>query len=128
MLATCSYRLWRPDYGVPIRTSVGPPRSFSAPLAEWPTVYPWGIYNLDLDEETFRRKYRHQLHRRTPKILAELADLREGYDQPIVLLCFEDLSKPGAWCHRRLLAEWISQKLGEKIPELGLKGANHVST
>lgn len=115
-LATCSYRAWKEELGVPVRTSVGAPRSFPAPLVEWPTVYPWGIYNLELDEATFRRKYRHQLHSKTPKILAELQEMREGYDQPLVLLCFEP---PGAFCHRTLLGEWIMQKTGEPVEELG---------
>jgi hypothetical protein len=101
--------------GVPVRTSVGAPRSFPAPLVEWPAVYPWGIYNLDLGEATFRRKYRHQLHRKTPKILAELQELREGYDQPLVLLCFEPA---GTFCHRRVRAEWISQHRGRRSPSV----------
>jgi hypothetical protein len=115
MIATCSYRAWTEEMGVPIRTSVGAPRSFPAPLVEWPTVYPWGTYNLDLDEATFRRKYRHQLHRTTPKVLAELQELREGYDAPLVLLCFEPA---GMFCHRMLLAEWLREHLGQEIPEL----------
>ena len=57
-----------------------------------------------------------------------LAELQEGHDQPIAPLYFEDLSKLGAWRHHRLLAEWISQKLGKKSLELGLEGANDVST
>ena len=65
-----------------VRTSVGPPRSFPDVLVEWPTVYPWGIYHAGLDEQTFRRKYRHQLHRKTPKVLAELQELQEGYCAP----------------------------------------------
>jgi Protein of unknown function, DUF488 len=100
--------------GVPVRTSVGAPRSFPAPLVDWMTVAPWGIYNADLVEATFRRKYRHQLHRKTPKVLAELQELREGYDQPLVLLCFEPA---GTFCHRILLAEWLQEHLGEPIPE-----------
>jgi hypothetical protein len=55
------------------------PRSFPDVLVEWPTVYPWGIYNAGLDEATFRRKYRHQLHRKTPKVLAEVVELQEAY-------------------------------------------------
>jgi len=102
--------------GVPIRTSVGAPRSFPAPLVEWPTVMPWGLLEVT-DPAEFRRRYRHQLHRKTPKILAELQELQDGYCAPLVLLCFEDLSRPGVWCHRSLLAEWISQHTGETIPE-----------
>ena len=115
-LSTGCYRLWRPDHGVPVRTSVGPPRWFPDVLVEWPTVYPWGIYNADLDEQTFRRKYRHQLHRKTPKVLAELQELREGYASlGIVLLCFEPA---GTFCHRTVLAGWLEEQLGETISEL----------
>ena len=77
------------------------------------------IYNLDLDGQTFRRRYRHQLHHKTPRILAELHDLQEGDCAPLVLLCFEDVSRPGAWCHRTVLGEWISQKLAVEVRELG---------
>jgi Protein of unknown function, DUF488 len=118
MIATCSYKGWREEMGVPVRTSVGAPRAFPAPLVEWPVTYPVGLLEVT-DPGEFRRRYRHRLHSKTPRILAELQELREGYDQPIVLLCFEDLSKPGAWCHRALLGEWISQKTGEEVPELG---------
>jgi hypothetical protein len=33
-----------------------------------------------------------------------------------VLLCF---CNPGAFCHRRLVAEWIEDSLGINVPELG---------
>ena len=36
----------------------------------------------------------------------------------LVLLCFEDLSKEGEWCHRRIFAEWWQKKTGNKIEEL----------
>lgn len=117
-LATASYRLWRPDLGFPVRTSIGPPRFLQAPLVEWPTVYPWGLFGADLDHDIYRRRYRHRLHRNTPKVLAELADLQAGYDAPLVLLCHCDLSKPDARCHRTMLAEWITQKTGEEIREV----------
>ena len=42
-----------------------------------------------------------------------------GKTPGVVLLCFEDLSKPGAWCHRRLFAEWWTKNTGEDVPELG---------
>jgi uncharacterized protein YeaO (DUF488 family) len=78
-------------------------------------VYPCSIYRLGLDHETFRRRYRHQLHRNTPKVLAELAELLAAYDDTLVLLCYEP---PGAWCHRILLAEWITGHLQVEIPEV----------
>ncbi len=115
-LFTSSYRAWRPEFGVPVRTSLGAPRWMTAPLVEWPAVYPWGLFGKDLDEATFTRKYRARLHRQGPRVLRELADLREGYGD-LVLLCFEDLAKPGVWCHRTVLAGWISEQLGEEVLE-----------
>jgi hypothetical protein len=35
-----------------------------------------------------------------------------------VLLSYEDLTKPGLRCHRRLLANWWLENTGEVVPEL----------
>jgi hypothetical protein len=48
-------------------------------------------------------------------VLAELQELQEGYCAPLVLLCHCDLAR--GFCHRRMLAEWISQHTGATIPE-----------
>jgi hypothetical protein len=117
-IATCSYRLWRPDLGVPVRTSFGPQRFFQAPLLTWPSVYPVGLLDVT-DQQDFRRRYRHRLHTKTPKLLRELEEMVAGYDQPLVLLCYEDLSKPDSWCHRTVLGQWINEKTGAEVRELG---------
>ena len=118
-LSTASYRLWTPDAGIPVRTSAGAPRIPPAPLVEWETVYPpWALVRGRLDHDTYRRRYRHMLHQLTPKVLAELQDLRDGYDASLCLLCHCDLLRDGAWCHRRFLAGWITQHTGEDIPEV----------
>jgi hypothetical protein len=39
-------------------------------------------------------------------------------DKPIVLLCYENLQKPGHWCHRTMFAEWWKNETGEIIEEL----------
>jgi hypothetical protein len=58
----------------------------------------------------------------TPKILVELAELWEAYAPLLLpLCCLEDVSK--TWCHRTMLGEWISQKVGEEVRELGPAGA-----
>ena len=41
---------------------------------------------------------------------------QEGKD--IVLLCFEDITKPGSWCHRKQFAEWWEEKSGQLLEEL----------
>jgi len=59
------------------------------------------------------RRYRHRLHRQTPRILAELQELREGYGD-LVLPCFEP---PDRFCHR-VLSTWLEEKLGEFVEEV----------
>jgi hypothetical protein len=39
-----------------------------------------------------------------------------GVDQ-LALLCYENLTKPGAWCHRRILATWL-ERTGQVVEEL----------
>jgi hypothetical protein len=112
---TSSYRAWRPEFGVPVRVSIGVPAWFPAPLVDWTTPAPWGLLTRPrLEPEEFRRRYRHRLHCLTPKVLAELGDLRAAYDAPLVLLCWE---RPGAWCHRVLLAEFLAEH-GVQIEEV----------
>lgn len=113
---TGSYSTFRPEHGVPVAVTVGLPKRFGYPLAEWRTVAPFGLLGANLDEATFRRKYRARLHRLTPRLLRELRDLREGYAPlPVVLCCYEP---PGAWCHRVVLGEFLAELLGEPVAEV----------
>jgi len=36
----------------------------------------------------------------------------------VVLLCYEDLRKPGERCHRKQVANWLKEKLGIQVEEL----------
>lgn len=70
-------------------------------VVSWPAVMPWGLVGKFEDRAEFRRAYRRRLHQRRPRILDELAGLLDSYDGwRIALCCFENLAKPGAWCHR----------------------------
>ncbi len=40
-----------------------------------------------------------------------------GVDQ-LALLCFEDIRKPGLFCHRRIFARWWEQRTGDTVEEL----------
>jgi len=112
-LFTSSYSAVDPARVVPVRTSVGVPRFAGYALEEWPSVYPWGLLDVS-EEQLFRRRYRHRLHRQTPRILAELAQLLDRYDGwPLALCCFE--ADPAA-CHRSILARWLREK-GAAIEE-----------
>jgi uncharacterized protein (DUF488 family) len=86
----------------------------TAPLVEWPAVYPYGLFGRDLEPEEFTRLYRHRLHQRARRILAELQELREAYGD-LVLLCHEPA---GVFCHRQVLSTWLEEKLGEPVEEV----------
>lgn len=114
-LYTASYQAISPELAVPVRTSIGVPTWITYPLVDWLTVAPWGLLDVQ-DAADFRRRYRHRLHQRTPRILRELAELRAAYaGWPLALLCYE---RDPADCHRALLAEWIEQHIGEEVREL----------
>jgi len=50
------------------------------------------------------------------KRLQEMSDQHGGKD--LVLLCYENLTKPDEWCHRQVFAEWWLRETGEVIEEL----------
>jgi len=39
-------------------------------------------------------------------------------NERLVLLCYEDLTKPGMRCHRRFFSSWWQENTGEVVPEL----------
>lgn len=45
----------------------------------------------------------------------------------LVLLCFEDVTKPGEWCHRLVFAEWWEARTGQKIDELPDPGSKPIT-
>lgn len=48
------------------------------------------------------------------------SEIATAADNPrLALLCYEDLSLPDEFCHRRLFAEWWEQHTGDPVPELG---------
>ena len=52
------------------------------------------------------------------KIVRGLEEKAKAENKTLVLLCFEDIRKPGNWCHRTLFAEWWKKHTGETIEEL----------
>ncbi len=61
--------------------------------------------------------YKDVLSRVNPKeFLKDVEMLSQGKD--VALLCYE---KPGDFCHRHLLADWLNEKLGLEIKEFGLE-------
>jgi hypothetical protein len=104
-----------------VRISIGHPR--------WKLSYPLvGICRdlmptrpmLKLEIEPYRAMYLDRLEAvGVEAIVKELETIqREHAPQGLVLLCFEDLTKPGEWCHRTMFARWFEEKTGNEVPEL----------
>jgi hypothetical protein len=67
-----------------------------------------------IDEDEYTRRYRAE-------ILSKLdpGQVFNDLGEDAVLLCWEN---SGAFCHRRLVAEWFEEKLGVPVPEVGEVG------
>lgn len=106
----------------PVATSVGLPKFATGyQIADHAKLLaPYGLLDID-DEDEFTRRYVERLERYgAHKILGVLAGIaRREQTRGVALLCWEDLTKPDAWCHRRVLADWIEQQTGQHVPELG---------
>jgi hypothetical protein len=77
---------------------------------------PWGLRGI-ADHVEFAKSYRGRLDAFGVETLAiRFAEIsRAHHDRGLVLLCFEPA---GAFCHRRVFAEWWLQRTGQQVPEL----------
>jgi hypothetical protein len=109
---------------LPVRITVGKPR-WALPYELAGTVMmlsPKGIKGVVVEQPEFRRVYLERLEGfGVEKIRRTLSEIADGHENPLLaLLCYEDLSEPGTFCHRRMFAEWWEGKTGEKVEELGV--------
>jgi hypothetical protein len=77
------------------------------------------------DRDIFETAMREQLDR---ELGDRALEVLRGYDEAhggrgLVLLCFEDVRKPGVWCHRQMVAAWFEERFGIVVPELDEAGA-----
>lgn len=101
-----------------IGISRGTPRGAPAGYRKYAPLAPgrW-LWTTD-DEATYRDLYFAQLSKLDPaRVIADLHRLAGDCAVP-TLLCFCNLTNPGAWCHRTMCAEWITQKVGLAVIEL----------
>jgi hypothetical protein len=120
--ARYSNRTIAPSGLTPIRITLGAPR-FRLPyrIAETDKRFaPSRELFHTHDRAIFEPAMREQLDR---ELGDRALDVLRGYDEAhgtngLVLLCFEDLRKPGVWCHRQILAAWIEERFGMVVPEL----------
>ena len=100
--------------GISRGTPRGVPAGFRkyAPLA--PSDYVWETE----DQAEYRKRYLAQLAKLDPtRVIANLQRLAGDCAIP-TLLCFCNLTKTGAWCHRTMVAEWITDATGLAVVEL----------
>lgn len=107
---------------VPVRTSLGVPK-FIDGADVWPFVgelAPAGVFGRDLDRDEFEIAYRARLDSfGAGRIAAALAAIAGDYPgQMLALLCFCDLSR--GFCHRRMAADWLRDRLGWDVPEIAV--------
>jgi uncharacterized protein (DUF488 family) len=65
---------------------------------------------LKMGEEAYRLEYKKILDNLDPR------KVYEDLGQEAILLCWE---KPGDFCHRGMVAEWLEEHLGIRVPEWG---------
>ena len=107
---------------VPIGITVGRPRfRLSYEVAAYlKQLAPTGqLFSIE-DEDEFKKLYTQKLDRigaeKIREMLGKISAQHGGKD--VVLLCFEDIRKPGQWCHRRLFSQWWQQQTREEVEEL----------
>lgn len=95
-----------------IGISIGTPRWLPR-MEKYPLLFP-KRWMLPLEREPYTEAYRtHILMGLNPRaVLSDLERLSGGAD--VVLLCYE---KPGDFCHRQLVAEWLRAKTGLEVGE-----------
>lgn len=104
--------------------------AISLGVPKWPLGYSIAAQVRDLapdgwalhikDEAEYRRKYEAKLERlgvdRVRDQLEQISQMHGNAD--LVLLCWEDIARPGVWCHRRMFADWWERKTGQRVDEL----------
>lgn len=71
---------------------------------------------LSMKDEEYKKAYAEILrHVDVVKLHRNILQIADGRN--VALLCYE---KPGEFCHRRLLAEWMERSLNIEIPEYGV--------
>jgi hypothetical protein len=117
-LMTGRYQTFRPELGVPVRSTVGAPTWWPhGDLLHARDATPYGIFGSGLDDDAARAAYLDRLDRHDEQLVGFLADVaRRHRGQPVVVLCFEDVHA-GQSCHRRWLADWFQARFGIEVPE-----------
>ena len=102
----------------PLSISRWPPRWYAGPqyldLAPLPELVQRANRGCSYEEylDTFNKKV---LYGKDPRKVYDALVL--AFTDEVTLLCYEDLTKPNEWCHRRIVAGWFETNLGVEVPE-----------
>lgn len=101
---------------VMIGIALYPPKWFSGTSLKYVAPTASILFAKGQTSEEYTRRYKAEvLARVNPQLLIEsLRQLGKGRD--VALCCFE---KPESFCHRHILAEWLTAKTGIEITEFG---------
>ena len=101
-----------------VRISMGTPRfRLGYRLdADIPELMPFGLRGRAFD--SFMAGYVERLEKAGAARIGAILERMQQGGRDAVLLCYEDIRKPGAWCHRTMFADWWRERTGETIAEL----------
>lgn len=109
-----------PDDHQRVGISRGTPRRVSAGYRIYRDLAPGPWFN-SVSVAEYNRRYRAEiLGPLTPRQVADDL-LALGNGRIPVMLCYERAGKPGDWCHRAIVAEWLAAGLGIVVPEFGFE-------
>lgn len=116
-LGTFKYPGFQPWMGVPVAISIGVPRWMPG-IDKIRALAPYGVKDIP-DDDDFREAYAARLDAHEDEIHRDLLRLSKKWPgQRLVLLCWEDLTKPGAeMCHRTEAAVWLRAR-GLQVEEI----------
>ena len=73
---------------------------------------------FNLDKTVFEAQYRKRLDNLgVERIKSILSTFGYGKEKEMILLCYEDITKPEDWCHRTVFAKWWEDNTGEIVEE-----------
>jgi hypothetical protein len=126
-LFTLDFKRMTTDHGTAVRISNGAPR--------WKLKYPlvhsikelhpaWADVKAKMPSDQFEERYHAKLNEVGLDVIASrFRAVAVAENEPrLVLLCFDDLAKPGGSCHRTMFARWWTNLTGETVTELGPTG------
>jgi hypothetical protein len=116
-IMTASWFAKLPADGTPVGISRGVPRG-KAGYRRLRELEP-GPWFKSVAPERYLALYREILDRLDPN---ETRDRLIGYGDTPVMLCWEgesDCHAGRAWCHRHLVAQWLEDRLGVEVHEVG---------